>query len=1190
MIPMPSEAVREGLARLLRSFTHADSREEGRTTPPNRGQVRRLRVEIAAALDAQRPSRTAEAVAELDKALHESGEDPSDGAIHLLAGRLWQSRDPVAALCRLLVAVTYPDVSGEAVRLAQSLIDSGDQGRRAVAQLSTEDVQRLTRSAGTGEGPLRLFTARVLRERGEDDAALELLRATVVDPGPRRLDVLAEVAELLLDLGHPDEVLALPREDDPRLSLAALRARLLQADFDGVLAGVDQHASRWGGSPDLTDVECLALVGRGSSYEAAQRLHGAQPASRAAEVVVTLAVRRYDTARIAAVENLHATPSDPSAVLLDVQVELESLGHDPFDLDAPRASEQYENARALLGAVTSGLAVEPRRLWWSRVQDVVRAHDGPYQFFAWQLRAARDEPVTGDELRDIDLSRTTFLHDAVIYERLASLALSEDGNPTAAADAYERAAGAWGSIAIRDYESSVRCAEAAYRHDPNEARAATLAYAVVDDSYRVQDLAPLLERMERTLVLGRRHMERSADLVRLTSALAVLHGRRSEVATRDRYRLRCEAVPWLLAAGQLSPSDAAVHSLLASVLRWVGHIDGALHFALRGMAAEDNAYSVSTVAICRFDQGDYGAVEELLSHQELASETAWLESMRGAVRLYSGTLDDGSLHEPDETAPLWALTHAALAATLVAGFDRTQSLVRAVFDRLEPEEVAVDELVLSCVTDRRAGPAGTLDLIRSTGNLNPGDLRLSEILVAWLADARLPVESLVKDVGATVIRLSDLDAFERCYGPIVVAARAGEDRPSPLLIPSHVREACRERLAAGAGTWVGRLDDISPGLGALLRVTEPDLSVDELRQAGRVAGSALAGSGVERVVDLLIEQVTERALDELVQRHLRWRLGRGAPDPAGVALALEPDRDVSVGRRLAVLVAAQGGSAALIEHMAGASLDDQAQAAGIFGAAAAAAVQDVPELWVLYDAVTDGWDDAGLAAGLRRLIRDELVHVVARLLVGPGPEQSDLSSYVALVIGADFVPEDTSEQWTLFKDLLPAMKRRLADRTGYAMPGVSVRGDDRFRDSLWVQINGATRSAHRLPVDGWVAVCAPQEATGKDPLTGRPVAWRTSRPHDAESWTALEYLVRWVEVCVAGNVKDLINVYDVLWAFEDEDAAVRTRMLSSAPLFVGALDVLRACADDETLGNREVVRRRLTALSAETVRIAGLQV
>lgn len=1176
-----AKGLRGGLTRLLRALTDTDQRDGSRTTPSGPGQVRRLRVQLAAALGAEGPGRRADAIAELDKALQESGDQPSDGAIHLLAGQLAQSTDPLAALRSYLTAVEQPDVRDQAIRHARLLIESGSEGQQAVAGLSTDDVQRLTGLADTDEGQLRLLTARVLRERGEDEAALELLRNGAAERGPRRLEILTDTAELLLDLGRPDEVLALADEDDARWSLAAARARLLQGDYDAVLATVDQHGARWGPSVDLTDLQVLALVGRDSIDEAVGTLQGPAPPSRPAQVVVALAARWSDTARTAASENLRAKPSDPSAVLLDVQVELESLGRQPFDPDRPPAAEQYENARSLLTAVTAGLTASPERLWWMRVQDVVRAHDGSYQFFAWQLRECRDEPVTDNQLRAIDLSRTSYLQDAVIYERLASIA-SHEADPAAAAEAYEQAGASWGYDPVRDYESSLRCAEAAYRHGPNQTRASTLTFAVLADSYRSQEIEPLLERIEGTLVLARNHLGEPEGLVRLTTALAMLLGRRFECAPRDRFRLGYEAVPWLLAACQLTPLDAELQSLLAVVLRAVGHVDAGLQFALRGMAAEATASSVSTVAICRADHGDYEIVNELVANEALAAETVWVESMRSAVRLYSGTLDDRRLSEPDSTAPAWAFTHVALSEVLLSGFEATRARVEAVFDQMSEGDFSADELALSFVPHRGFGPAETLQRMQAVGNLGPGDLRLCEVLTDWLTDSRSTVESLVQQVQESVSRLSDFDAFQHCYGPIVLAARDGNDRPGQLILPAGLREACRDRLAAEAETWIDRLDDISPGLSAILRLTDPELPATVVMNACQAAASAMAGSDLAPVVAPLIEQATERAAEQLVQSCFQWRLGRGTPDPAGVALALASDSDVPVSRQVAVLVSAEGAGTALLERLTGSSPDEQSEAARIIGVAARAAVQNAPELWVLHDQLLDGWNDDGPAGTLRRLIHDELTSVLAPLLGSGPPEERQPLSYVVLVIGDDFVPEDTSENWTLFKDLLPAMKQRVRERTGYVMPGVLVRADDRFDSSLWVQINAATVAAQRLPTDGWVAVCTPAEATGRDPLTGRPVVWRKSEPRDVESWTALEYMVRWVERVMTDNVKNLLNMYDVLWALEGADAAVKNKLLASAPLLAGALDLLRTCADDGTLRDQDAIGRRLTAFVADS--------
>jgi flagellar biosynthesis component FlhA len=48
---------------------------------------------------------------------------------------------------------------------------------------------------------------------------------------------------------------------------------------------------------------------------------------------------------------------------------------------------------------------------------------------------------------------------------------------------------------------------------------------------------------------------------------------------------------------------------------------------------------------------------------------------------------------------------------------------------------------------------------------------------------------------------------------------------------------------------------------------------------------------------------------------------------------------------------------------------------------------------------------------------------------------------IAVELGTALVPEDTSMEWSLFKELIPALRERISASFGIQIPGVRVRAN-----------------------------------------------------------------------------------------------------------------------------------------------------
>ncbi|MEO7941928.1 MAG: hypothetical protein ABIR34_00865 [Marmoricola sp.] len=1155
------EPPRAGVTRLLGRFRHGTTGTDPDVPSPKKsGAVRGLRVELALALAAQSRARIPEAINELDAALNERGERPTAAEIHCKVGELSEAQDPLTALRRYLFALEDHEMQDMVANRALALIDGQPEGELAALMLSGADLARLTKLArSTYAAPVSLLAARVLRVHADEESALEILQQAAATAQPADPGVLLQIALLLLDLHRLDELFELvaDRVGDEQFRTVAMRAHLLRGDYERVNAlATDGQSVR---APDVVALRALALAGEGSSADAEALLMGNRGAAiHAAGVVISLVGRKYDEAQAAATSFLMASPSDPSAMVLDAQVKLEALG-EPSEAEEGAviltAGEQFEARLGLLSAAVSRLSA-PEGLWWLQVQNKMREGEGRYQFFSTLLRQGAGHLVRVDEFAAIDLSSTTYLQDAVVYERMAE-AERRQGAPKDAAEAYGRASTAWQRDEVRDGQRSRRCAELAFELEPGGASAVDLAFAAIYDSYRPQDLQSLSATIDSTVEVALCWIPRTTgdQLAELTRGVAWLLGRRYELAVRDKVRLGTRAVPWLVAATFLAPHDSALSALLASALRSVSHPHAALYFAERAMQAERTVFTVSTTATCRLDHAEFDAVLDLVADPVLETETDWCQAVRLATQLISGRVEPlPAIAEQGFEQLDWVRGYAALGRCLQGGLASARGEIDAALDDVGEFEIDYLEVVLAAVSQRAQLHQELLDRAAASGNVTDRHLTMCQAVATWFADDDLEFESMAQAVLEAVPHRCDLEQFLNVDAPILVAARKGEDLVVPVAVPEGVLDLCRERLALEADSWRDRLDDLALGVGSLVAVVDATTTAQVAAEAERTL-APVSDPAFRHVVNQVVENATWAALNAVVRHQVEWLVGIGDQDADGVERSLEGEFAVPLSQQIAVLAVADGRKEDLIQRLGASTPDDLAEATGILVEAARTVVLDVTEFWRLHDSLDPELAIEGTQDFLRS-VRNALMDVLTQLL-DLGKDSPVPRSHFSFVLGEGFIPEDTGPDWTLFQDLVPAMKDRVEDETGFRMPGCFVRGDYVVGDALWLLTYGAVREAHRLPTRGWIVECEPGDALCRDPLTDVPVRVSDSEARPAGAWSPLEFALRWVERFALEHLPELVTVWDLTQLLEPDDPCWE-RLLTQPQPFVAALDIVRS--------------------------------
>ena len=367
--------------------------------------VRSLRYALGCALadsvDEAGRRRTSEAVAELDLALAEAGDDPNDLCIKLAAGRILESSDPAQAL-RRYVSALHGDTADEAVTHARALLEASPNPAALAAPLSTDELDTLGRLAQESE-QTTLLASTLLRLRGRDAEALQLLERVYENARRPGRDVVVQLAVTRLDLDQVDQAVALVESEDPggrtpSLQLVRAHGLMIRGEFEAALELASRLLSIDGSEvPALRAVAALSMLGLNRLDEARSILPaGEEPEIELARAIVSLQRREYQPAREAASVLLRSHPNDPDVLLVNAQTVVESLGtsqsDEASDLESSQAGSEGQTpggeidaARRLMADVAQALAELPPRLRWWRAQASVRANDARYRYFSNEL-------------------------------------------------------------------------------------------------------------------------------------------------------------------------------------------------------------------------------------------------------------------------------------------------------------------------------------------------------------------------------------------------------------------------------------------------------------------------------------------------------------------------------------------------------------------------------------------------------------------------------------------------------------------------------------------------------------------------------------------------------------------------------------------------------------------------------------
>jgi tetratricopeptide (TPR) repeat protein len=1154
--------------------------------------VRALRFALAQALAQAGASRTVEALTELDQALSENGQDPSDARIQLAAGQLLETTDPGRALERYIQGM---DDEPQAIARARALLVR-PEGAKSLSSLPPEVVDRAEGAARRNpSSDACLLAAGLLRLRGEYDRALGVLRLAEGGGEAAQDEVVAQTAEILVDLDRVDEAWRLieGRGLDAQVSslqLVQAKVHLLRGEFDDVLANVERlEHSGVADQPGFAVIKALSLLGQHRADDALEALRPfTSPEALPAWTVVYLARREYRLAGKASWDLLRAGPANVDALLLRAQIALEAVGSGEAgagsadqdeEAGAPphRLSEELDGARRLLAEVVKELDSLDPRSWWWRAQHVIRGADGRYQFFRCELRLARGMTVTVDELDAVDRITTTYLQDAALAMRKAELV--EMAEPVRAAEAYTEAGGIFRDR-IGDYERSFECARRAYQLDPSLPRAVDYAYGAVnmanlgdvDRTLAAENLRQAIELVE-PLAVGAAW----DDLRDLVRPIAVLNSRLAELSPDRTIDRSLRAARLCVAALTLAPdNDAYLNAVLAERLGALGMNGAAMVFAHAAYDADstDSYYAGGVVvAVVNFTGALEEAVPFLERYAELDGSVEWCNSVKLECHLLAGDRSALKKALKGQLAPDgWAVTDAALGSALLKGIPGVTGELGQAFDASvasspPDRQNAVD---LACLLGRREDAQEQFALAATSGNYTRGALDFVRETLEFAVDPGISTEDFLGRALALCASPGDVRRLVNVQLPLLVAVRERLEGSVPAVpVDQRVVDARLEELERGRQQWQTELDqcdDLLSGLTRLWSALRVPGSISVVNEITRSLSRPAADKPLSSIVAGISRAAQDKALAGLPARLVR-SIAEGAEGTDAIGrddlrLAVDDGFEQPLPRRLALALLDDRVGHAKLELLAAALGDGEVErTASELVEAARSAELDVKGWWRLDDRLAAIRTAAGAVQDVIADTRSRLLPVLCDL-AGMNTTAPDNSvSYFSFVIGSDFVPADTGPDWDLFRQLIPAMKERILNDTGFIMPGALVRADWRSPDSLRLMIYLRLMEARRLPAHGFIRPATAGESHAlHDPLTGSPVVVDHGGNVPAGSWTPLEFLVRHVERFAREHLAELIGPWHVRESAERLGGEVLERVTSDPAPFTKWLQLLREAA------------------------------
>jgi hypothetical protein len=1161
--------------------------------------VRRLRFALAEALAQAGTSRTAEALAELDRALTESGNAPSSARINFAAGQLLEITDPGSALERYVEGM---DGEPQAIVRARALLLRPDLTASLPSLPSTVVDQAEAEARRNPSSDACLLAAGLLQHRGENERALDILRLAKDRGDAPQDEVLAQTAEILVDLDRIDEAWQLIEGrgldvEARSLQLVQAKVHLLRGEFDNVLNDLERLEHGVADEPDLAVIKALSLLAQGRADDALDTLQPFDlPEALRARTAVYLARRDYRQAGQASWDLLRARAANVDALLLRAQIALEAVGSGeaevgPADQGEPGApfhrSDELDSARLLLGEVVKEADSLDLRSWWWRAQDVVRGSDGRYQFFRSELRLARGMTVTVDELDAVDLGTTTYLQDAALATRKAELFVVDE--PARAAEAYTEAGDLFRDW-IKDVERSFQCASRAYQLDPTLPHAINYAYGAINASYvDGVDITVAAERLQHGIAAVEPLVVGAAldDLRGLVRPIAVLNTRLTELSP-EKVIDRSLRAAWLCVASlTLDSDDVYVSSALADRLTALDMYGAAMAFAHIAYDADstDPYYLEALIAaVVNFSGTIEEAAPYLKRHAELSEAIEWRNSVELDCQLVAGNREAVSkgIERPLVSAA-WAVNNAALGLALIQGIPETTTELSQALDTSAagspPDREAT--VGLACLLGRHEEAREQLAAAAASGNHTSWELDLMREKIEFAFDQGISNEDFLGRALALCVSPRSVRRLLNVHLPLLVAARERQKGPVPAVsADQRIVDARLQELERRREHWQTDVDQRDSLLSGLTRLWSA------LRVAGNISAvfditRSLPRLDIDEMLSMVVEGISQAAVDRAladlpVQLVRSIADGTNTVDLKDLRLVLDGVVDQPLPRRLALALLDDHIGHGNLEPLTAALGDGQAEeTVNEVVAAARSAKIDVEAWWRLDDRLATIQSTIEAVQDMIAGIRTSLLDMLCDLLGMNTPVSEDRSSYFSFIAGSDFIPDDTGPDWELFRDLIPAMRERIRRDTGFVMPGCTVRGDWRNPDSLWLTVYLGLMEAHRLPTHGFIQPAASAESHDlRDPLTGDPVVVeRDDRP--ADSWTPLEFLMRHVERFARDHLAELVGPWHVRESAERVGEDVLELVTSSPAVFTNWLQLLRKAARAGTLQDADAAAHRI---------------
>jgi tetratricopeptide (TPR) repeat protein len=1134
-----------------------------------------LRLDLARALSAE--GRCEDALGELRAGLAESQAPDVVVEFRCLAAEVLQKNSqPGAALGEWLEAVALgtekktPYAAMAALRLLERA-----SGQKILSQLGRETIGRFDKTTADGGAPLagRLLRLRLHRLR-EDGGGLEDLARELISSNELDAETRSMLAIDLAALGLTEDALKiLPDDEAPRT--VAVRARLLveagdYATVKSVALPADPKACR-----SVLVSQALVHLAEGEHDAAAACVARCPPGEDAephlVSVLLALAQNDYDGAKSALNTAATLTADGLDARLLRAQIRLERGETD----DIRRGRQLLER---LAGPTESGTAREPEWMRLQRAvrSDDERFM---FVFTEWAFLRGAPETVdllsNAAHLRTTypqDAGMAAHLADLLARRgdtQAAADALDDSVkawlNVNAYPEASEAATKARGldeargraalsrvfasearaslsDDADRDVVSALGKAEQAWQLQQDENAATLWAEAALAASYEQSDDGE--PRFGDDPLVSALHAVATPPVTAVTAGYrGLLHFRLSQVASTARVARARAAVAWLMVSVLLDTEQRIWWENLAWALGQLDACTCALEVA-KGQVrlAEKEPEALWVLLATTLNQ--YGTPESIapilrqFHDNDGRPPDDWANALASAqiqAASLTGKLDQlpGLMNEPLPDDVLWSVATRAEALAQIEG-PQWRDVLRAAavgeakaLDHLSAAQHRLilgefDETIRQCDLAQATGTdEASVDVVRQFVRLMKGRAPSAERHIAdYLEHLACPAQ-LLSYVNIDLLLLSRAagpgrsPVFSRLRGLALARLEALETVPAADP-ESELREADKSGvLEALFRLFILQGDAQVPW--SFHRHAVDDLA-GTLASPGRAAGpDEWSPQALTSAVDQIAEVVLGRAA-RLCLAQVRLLPETGDPRETlaeatewMAALADPRDRREAMAIHALLVAIADGTSLAQAVSSTGASGLDEDLSPQQLADVWRGHVPDAGSWWRLCDTLASTLPREELAA-----VEPTLLGRLSQLCGLTEPEQATDRAPQGVLLGRSLVPDDSSSDWIIFTQFVPALKQRLEERTGCRIPGFRMRFDPVLDDAVTHLLNGVVTEFVRLPPEAHVRT-SPRPDGSSDEFGPGQVA------------KSAEVVTSHLEEWVARHLDRFYSMYDVLY-------------------------------------------------------------